>query len=87
MIKHYLLEVESYLESYTVENIEIKGDVIQFSSNSACGNYPEKCQINLLDVMVWLYSKSSDSNEVTIGSHGIANTNNYVAWSFKKSPD
>jgi len=57
MIKRYLHDEESYLESYDVKNIEIKGDIIQFDSSSDCGNYNERCQIQLLDVMAWLYSK------------------------------
>lgn len=60
MIKQYLLDEESYLSENTVEDVEIKGDVIQFESRSDWLESPEKCHINLLDVITWLYSKSSE---------------------------
>jgi len=56
MIRDYIQYSGVYVDEGTIDNIEIKGDVIQFESHSTCSNYHEKHQIDIIDIMAWLHS-------------------------------
>ena len=56
MIRHYIQYVNMRINGGEIVNIEIKGDVIQFTSHSNCRNYHDSHEIDLIDVMSFIWN-------------------------------
>ena len=53
LLKEYATAKNMWVNDGKFENIQLKGYVVQFTSNSKCKNYHDNHEIDLLDLLCW----------------------------------